>query len=172
MPDTKEAPGSVRTIDHSAPDDIVGHITLADGSHEPLKRSDAEKIMRAVEANEDRKAKMMPTSFEAVHLMFDAYDRLRQLGWSSGIYCPKDGTSFAIIEHGSTGVFTGSYYGKWPDGKIIAEDCVLSPDGLLWKPLEKLTEWEQSARIEAAKATSEHIERMGRMVELEDNANA
>lgn len=146
-------------------DDIVGHKTMADGSHQPLTRAEGDAIMKQVEANEAEKAELMPTSFQAVNLMFAAYDRLRQLGWNAGIYCPKDGSSFAIIEHGSTGVFTGNYSGKWPSGYVISEDCVLRPEGLLWKPIEMLTEWEEAARQQAAESTSQYIERPRRLVD-------
>lgn len=121
--------------------------------------------MKTVDANEKRKASLMPTSFEAVCLMHDAYDRLRQLGWSSGVYCPKDGSEFAVIEHGSTGIFTGRYSGEWPEGYIICEDCVEHPEGIMWKPIDKLTDWEETARKLSAEDTRQFIERIGQMAE-------
>lgn len=48
--------------------------------------------------------------------MFDAYDRLRRLGWREIEYCPKDGTVFEAIEAGSTGVHDCHYDGEWPTG--------------------------------------------------------
>ena len=153
----------------SEEDDIVGHITMGDGSRVPLTRAEGDAIMKQVEANEARKSEQMPTSKEAVATMYDAYDRLRQLGWNPGSYCPKDGTRFAIIEHGSTGVFTGSYFGEWPSGYVIAEDCVLRPGGLLWKPIEKLTEWEENARQQAAEDTRQYIKRYGKQCQSRQN---
>lgn len=38
------------------------------------------------------------------------------------IYCPKDGSTFEIIEVGSTGIFRAHYHGEWPTGGWLAED--------------------------------------------------
>src|SRR5688572_24561303 len=93
---------------------IEGWATLEDGSRVRLSEEECRAIVAATEANEKRKADAMPTTKEAVAAMFDAYDRLRKLGWRAGIYCPKDGTQFAAIQHGSTGIFTAWYSGDWP----------------------------------------------------------
>ena len=147
------------------PDDIVGHKTFADGHHEPLTRAEGEALWDAIEQNEARKAEQMPTSKEALHVMFDAFDRLRKLGWREGVHCPKDGSYFAVITFGSTGVFTGTYSGKWPDGYLIAEDCVMRPEGVMWKTVDALTEWEEAARMGSMEDTRKFIDRLGRMAE-------
>ena len=114
------------------PDDIVGHKTFDTGErdkhglpilrHEPLTRTEGEAIWQAVEKSRAERALRMPDEKAAINAMFDAYDRLRELGWSDAIYCPKDGTHFQIIENGSTGVFDCVYEGKWPDGYWTAFD--------------------------------------------------
>lgn len=70
----------------------------------------------------------MPNEKSAISMLFDAYDRLRELGWREAIYCPKDGTHFQVIEAGSTGVFDAMYEGKWPNGHWwICEDGDMCP---------------------------------------------
>ncbi len=142
---------------------VQGWATLEDGSRVQLSQEECEALIANVEANEARKAELMPTTQEAVRLMFDAYDRLRKLGWSQGCYCPKDGTEFAIIQHGSTGIFTGHYQGEWPKGYVHCEDEVSHPDGLLWKSIDKLTEWEEVMRQRSAQSTARYIARLGRI---------
>jgi hypothetical protein len=58
----------------------------------------------------------MPTEKEALRAMFNAYQRMRELGWREAIYCPKDGTPFQVVEAGSTGIHECSYSGEWPKG--------------------------------------------------------
>lgn len=98
------------------PDTVVGHKTLKDGRHIPLFKSEADEIMRRIEHDEADRAARMPDEQSAINAMFDAWVRLRELGWREAIYCPKDGSTFKIIEPGSTGIFTGWYTGQWPDG--------------------------------------------------------
>ena len=64
----------------------------------------------------------LPDERSAIVAMFEAFDRLRRLGWRDAMYCPKDGTAFLIIEPGSTGVFDCAYVGEWPDGYYISSD--------------------------------------------------
>lgn len=99
-----------------------GHMTLADGSHVALTADDAEKIWRESEQRTADRAAKLPDEKIAIGAMFEAFDRLRELGWREAIYCPKDGSKFQVIEPGSTGVFTGWYDGPWPDGKWWSSD--------------------------------------------------
>lgn len=142
---------------------IEGWATLEDGQRVRLSREECEAIMAATEANEKRKADLMPTTKEAISAMFDAFDRLRKLGWQQGSYCPKDGSEFAVIQHGSTGIFTAWYSGKWPDGHAHVEDCIHNPEGFVWKPIDKLAEWEEEMRQKSARSTSQFIDRLGRL---------
>ena len=120
------------------PDDIVGHKTFATGEidpetglpamrHEPLTRAEGEKMWaHAQRCHEDRVARM-PDEKSALNVMHDAYIRLKDMGWRDAIYCPKDGSTFEIIEAGSTGIFRAHYTGEWPTGSWWAEDA-----GDLW----------------------------------------
>jgi len=57
----------------------------------------------------------------------------------SPIYCPKDGTTFNVLEAGSTGIFVAHYEGEWPTGSWWIHDEEygdLSPSRpILFKPL-------------------------------------
>jgi hypothetical protein len=142
---------------------VEGWATLEDGSRVRLTQDEARALLEGAEANEARKAELMPTTKEAVGAMFDARDRLRRLGWGDGCYCPKDGSLFAVIQHGSSGIFTGFYRGEWPKGFARVEDEIMHPDGYLWKSLDKLTAWEEEMRKASARSTAGHIARLGKM---------
>lgn len=123
--------------------EYYGHKSYADGSHEPLSKDEAEALWERVKAEDARRREAMPDTHAALSTMFDAWQRLNDEGWKSGIYCPKDGTPFAMLTLGSTGIFTGVYPGEWPDGHVISCDCLHHPDGLMWKSLDKLTDAER-----------------------------
>lgn len=119
------------------PNDIVGHKTFATGErdehglpihrHEPLTRAEGEALWKhAQRCHEDRIARM-PDEKSALQTLHDAYTRLKDMGWRDAIYCPKDGSTFEIIEVGSTGIFRAHYHGEWPTGGWLAEDA-----GDLW----------------------------------------
>jgi hypothetical protein len=104
----------------SAADEIVGHKTFSDGNggfrHEPLRRSEADDLMRRAEAEDARRKELMPDEDAARKMFFDAWLRLKDFGWREAMYCPKDGRMFEVIEAGSTGVFRCEYTGEWPTG--------------------------------------------------------
>lgn len=77
---------------------------------------DVKKILKQCEQEKAMRAETMPTEKEALEVMFAAYQRLKELGFSEAIYCPKDGTIFDAIEPGSTGIGKCSYIGEWPKG--------------------------------------------------------
>lgn len=107
----------VRPAEH---DPIVGHKTFDDGyggfRHEPLHASEAKTLLAEIDEADRRRAEMMPDEQSALRMMFEAWQRLKELGWSEAIYCPKDGSEFDAIEAGSTGIHRCHYEGKWPDG--------------------------------------------------------
>lgn len=81
---------------------------------------------------------LQPTPEEAAALndLFAAYQRLKALGWNDAVYCPKDGTKFAAIEAGSTGVHLADYQGEWPSGGWWVYDGDIWPSRpILFKPL-------------------------------------
>lgn len=120
-----------------SPDDIVGHKTFSTGRtgstgfpelrHEPLTRGEAKAIIAAVEQEKAQRAANMPNEQTAIAVLFDAYERLKELGWKDAIYCPKDGSTFQVIEAGNTGIHKCHYQGKWPTGTWWVHG-----DGDLW----------------------------------------
>jgi hypothetical protein len=107
-------------------DKIVGHKTFKDGPigfrHEPLRASEAAAIMAAVDAATQRRAELMPDEQTAIRMLFEAQQRLKELGWREAIYCPKDGSEFVVIEPGSTGIHSCTYVGEWPYGNWFVHD--------------------------------------------------
>ena len=107
-------------------DPVVGYKTYRDGPlgfrREPLRASDADKIMDAVREADKRRAELMPDEQAAIRMMFEAHKRLRELGWNNAIYCPKDGSEFDVIESGSTGIHRCHYSGEWPTGSWWVSD--------------------------------------------------
>lgn len=104
-----------------------GSARLTDGTRVALTAAEAKALWEACEAAEAQLAADMPTDDDALRAMGRAYERLRKLGWRDAIYCPKDGSSFDVIEAGSTGIHRCHYSGIWPDGHWWIES-----DGDLW----------------------------------------
>jgi len=109
------------------PDDIVGHKTIDTGEtcqqtgfpllrHEPLTRAEGQALWEHARKSQAERAERMPDEKAAINALWEAHQRLKELGWKEPMYCPKDGGRFKIIELGSTGIFEGVYRGKWPDG--------------------------------------------------------
>lgn len=119
------------------PNDVVGHKTISTGRtgadgfpefrHEPLTRAEADALMAESDRVKAQRTANMPDERAALTVLFDAYQRLRELGWNNAIYCPKDGTPFLAIEAGSTGIHECSYEGEWPTGSWW-----IHADGDLW----------------------------------------
>lgn len=97
-------------------DPIVGHMTLDDGSHVPLHKSLGDALWAQAEAEDARRKAAMPDEQTAIRQLWDAQERLKQLGWKDPIYAPKDGSPLDLIELGSTGIHRGHYEGEWPNG--------------------------------------------------------
>ena len=87
-----------------------------------MKAGSAKKLLDAALAAERRRAEEMPTEKDALTVMFEAYQRLKELGWREAVYCPKDGSSFWSVEPGSTDIHSTVYLGEWPDGNWWVED--------------------------------------------------
>jgi len=87
-----------------------------------LTARDAQLIWDAAETARKERAKAMPTEKDALRVMFDAYQRLEELGWRPAMYCPKDGTIFDSISAGSTGIHDSYYDGEWPKGRYWTFD--------------------------------------------------
>lgn len=120
-----------------------GHKTLADGSHVPLTKDEADAIRKAVEEAAARRAQEMPTAQDALRVMIAARQRLQELGWwEGGGLRIKPGDECAVAQTGSTGMWRG---------RIDAErkyvhygDSVSYPRKCWLKPLADLTDDERA----------------------------
>jgi hypothetical protein len=114
------------------PDDIIGNKTFDTGErgpdgfpllrHEPLTRAEGEALWESAKQAEAVRAERMPDERAAISALWDAQQRLKELGWKEPCYCPKDGTRFKVIELGSTGIFDCYYQGEWPTGHYMVMD--------------------------------------------------
>ena len=144
-------------------DQIVGHKTFSTGElcaetgmpmlrHEPLTRREADAIEAECARRDAARAAAMPDVQSAINALFEAWLRLKELGWREAIYCPKDGTSFEVIEAGSTGIFPCHYDGKWPGGTWwIEEDggCPSHPILFRLYPADEAKRQEKMAALKA-----------------------
>lgn len=127
-------------------DEIVGHKTFHDGHggyrHEPLRKSEADALWAKCEADKAKRAQTMPDEESARRMLWDAQERLKELGWKEAMYCPKDGRMFEVIELGSTGVHQCSYDGEWPTGSywVHSEGDLWPSHPLLFRPLPSNTQ--------------------------------
>ncbi len=123
---------------------------------------EATAIWKAIECQNAADEAAMPDTLAAMITLQRARERLQRLGWKEGIYCPKDGSNFAVMQYGSTGIFAGTYVGDWPTGDVWIADETCAPQGIMWKPLDKLTAAE-SARLEVCIADHHsYIDRLGK----------
>lgn len=114
-----------KETDLENPADIVGHKTFDTGTrdehgfpimrHEPLTRAEGEAMWESAKAAEAKRAADMPDEKAAIRALWNAQQRLKELGWREGCYSPRDGTRFRIVELGSTGIFDCDCHGEWPD---------------------------------------------------------
>jgi len=119
-------------IDAENASDVVGHKTFDTGErdedgfpvhrHEPLTRAEGAALWQSAKESERLRAERMPDEQAAIRGLFEAWLRLKELGWKEPQYCPKDGSSFKVIELGSTGIFDCYYQGEWPDGLYMVSD--------------------------------------------------
>ena len=137
-----------------------GHATMDDGTHVALTEEVAKSLWDAAMKRKADAARDMPTTKDALKVMHRGHSRLRDLGWKDGIYCPKDGEPFAMIQFGSTGIFEGWYMGEWPDGRVDSCDYLNHPHGLMWKPLAALTDDERAEFDECMEREREAMDRM------------
>lgn len=116
------------------------HVNRGDGRCEWIgvpESTIGELVRRADEAKAAR-AEEMPDTEAALAVLHRAYVRLKELGWSDAIYCPKDGTLFLAIEAGSTGQHQCHYGGEWPDGIWWIDDGDTWPSRpILWRPIDR-----------------------------------
>src|SRR4051794_19637530 len=93
-----------------------------------VSKEDFEALVARLDDEKRQRAEKMPDEQAALAQMFEAWLRLKELGWREAIYCPKDGTVFDAIEPGSTGIHDCHYQGDWPKGSWWAHEA-----GDLWR---------------------------------------
>ena len=115
-----------RALEQREGSEIVGHKTFDNGRggfrHEPLTRAEADVLIAHCKSEDERRKALMPDERSAIRMMRDAHTRLTDMGWKDPIYCPKDGSTFEVIEPGSTGIHKCIYMGEWPKGSWWALD--------------------------------------------------
>ena len=99
-----------------------GWKTTADRKRSELSQDEIAQILTAIDREEARSQLQIPTERDAINLIHRARERLKRFGWQEAQYCPKDGSPFAVICAGSTGIFRCTYSGEWPDGYFMVED--------------------------------------------------
>jgi len=131
---------------------LRGSATTIDGERVSLSETTVKEILRQIDREKSNLERDMPTTKDAINAMQMAKTRLDDLGWRPAIYCPKDGSEFAIIKFGSSGIFQGCYIGEWPTGHIYTPMGSQNPSASLFKPLNELSHQEQ-AHLELCKDT-------------------
>lgn len=90
---------------------------MSTGHERKLNYNDVKILLDNIQKDDTQRALKMPTEQDAINTMFEAWIRLKELGWRDASYCPKDGSIFHVIEPGSTGIFDCHYEGEWPKGR-------------------------------------------------------
>ena len=94
---------------------------------------DAEKLFAQIDAEKARRAELMPTERDAIRAMFEAWQRLKELGWRDGRYMPTNGERHAGIQCGSTGIHAmTATRDEGPFGALTARTTWTTYDGDIW----------------------------------------
>jgi hypothetical protein len=157
-----------------------GSMTAMDGTRVMLTPAQAKAMWEDCERIDAERAKTYPDSLACLRAMSSAEERLKQLGWRDGRYCPRDGSTFATCQVGSTGMWKGfwspdSGSDAFPQGYIISADCVHRPSEMYFKPLDKLTDEEAALIAKCDADVAVMIEEAGKMLEaltLSDDGSA
>lgn len=141
------------------PNEIVGHKTFRENGqfrHEPLTRSEADALHDSFERAEARRAADFPDAEACARGMWEAYYRMKRLGWKDPRYAPTDGRLKRVVSAGSSGIHE-AYCSERTDRKG-AKWWWAPDDGDLWSytPLLYLPD---------AQEIAEHEERMTKAIE-------
>lgn len=91
-------------------------------------------MLESSELEKEARAKKMPDEVAALMQLHEAYTRLKELGWSDAIYCPKDGSMFSAVCAGSVGVHKCNYTGEWPKGNWwVYDGDAYTARPILWR---------------------------------------
>ena len=106
---------------------FYGSVTMANGSHVELTEQQAEELWNELEDSKAEIEAKYPDEATCLKVMREAFHRLKDFGWREAMYCPKDGSSFDVVEAGSSGIHRCHYSGDWPNGSWWVADA-----GDLW----------------------------------------
>lgn len=130
------------TLEGADSDPVVGHKTINTGEigefglpvfrHEPLRKSEADAILQACDEADRKRAEAMPTEKDAVNALWEAQQRLKELGWKDPTYAhelKQEGVESQLIELGSSGIHVGYYHktGEHDVWWIGGEGCPSTP---------------------------------------------
>lgn len=134
-----------------------GHMTHKDGSHTALSEEEAAALWASFEKHDAEMATLMPQAWDALSAIGRAEERLRKLGWrKGGGLSVKKGDECAVIEFGSTGMWSG-----WLDDDrkyVHYSGCVSSPEKVWLKPLAELNDEERAHMVYCDKDSAEYME--------------
>lgn len=100
----------------------------------------AAKMLEYFEREKRWSVEEMPDVQKALEVFTKAYRRLIELGFKEIIYHPKDGSTFEVIEPGSTGIFPCQYWEQPARGSFwIMEDGGCPSHPVLWRPTSART---------------------------------
>lgn len=95
----------------------------------------ATAIIKALDADKAKRIDEMPDIDAALRVFARAYRRLIELGFREIIYHPKDGSTFEVIEPGSTGIFPCEFWESPTRGSFwIQQDGGTPSHPVLWRP--------------------------------------
>lgn len=148
---------AIRTVEQNCTDAVTGILDAHPKTCSPITCTESEWAGQqdAFAARDAFYAALMPTEQDAIKLMNVGFDRLKALGWSEAMYCPKDGSTFDAVEVGSTGIHQTHYSGEWPTGSWWVSDA-----GDLWPShpvLYRPTEAEKAERERRILALRQHL---------------
>lgn len=96
---------------------------------EHTEASDLKDVLEEIEAAKSKREKEMPDEKAAIEQLYQAYQRLKELGWNDARSAPKNGSAFSIIELGCTGIHRahrdGISFWVRDDGDLWPSDPIL-----------------------------------------------
>jgi hypothetical protein len=72
-----------------------------------VRPDDVAALLNLIDARDKWRQEVMPDEREAIMMMFEAWQRLKELGWRDAEYAPADGRPLELLEIGSTGIHKG-----------------------------------------------------------------
>jgi hypothetical protein len=104
-------------------------MSVRDDFNRMIGRRNADALLRQIDADKQGRAERMPTEQDAIRVMFEAWQRLKELGWREGRYMPTTGERHAGIQCGSTGIHAMT--AERPEG-VFARTTWTTYDGDIW----------------------------------------